>query len=310
VRSVLTGLLAAAVVGFVVPSEHIHQRQSEPYTVSVDVDLVLLNVIALDKNGRAVPGLKQANFKVYEDGRLQQLALFAGQDAPATIGLVVDSSASMARRWPEVRRALEAFASESNPSDEMFLIYFSDETQFPLPQDKPFTNDVDVFKEAIGRVRPIGRTALYDAISAGLDYVKNGRFEKKILVILSDGADNASARSFEQILTATQQSSVTVYTIGVYEPEADDRDPKALKRLASATGGEAQFPQNDAEFHATWRRIAAGIRTQYTLAYYPQNSGNRTFRKIKVLVTSAGGMKVSVHARPGYFARTKSENRE
>jgi VWFA-related protein len=310
VKTLFIGLFAALIIGFGDPPAALRQRQTEPYTVSVNVDLVLLNVLAFDKNGNAVAGLKQADFKVYEDGRLQQLGLFAGQDSPATIGLVVDSSASMARRWPEVRRAVEVFATESNPRDEMFIVYFSDETHFPQPRSEPFTNDVETLREAIASVRPVGRTALYDAISAGFDYVKKGSFEKKILVILSDGADNASTRSFEQILAGAQQSSVTLFTIGVYEPEADDRDPKVLKRLASATGGEARFPRDDAEFHDTWRRIAAGVRTQYTLGYYPQKSSDGTFRKVKVLATAPGGAKVAVHTRPGYFARGKSENRE
>jgi VWFA-related protein len=304
------GWLAAAVISFAVPlSGNLLQRQSETYTVSVDVDLVLLNVLALDKNGAAVAGLQQADFKVYENGRLQQLALFGGQDAPATIGLIVDTSASMARRWTEIHRAVEAFAAESNPRDEMFIIYFSDETHSPQPQNKPFTNDPDELKAAITGVRPVGRTALYDAISAGFDHLKKGRYEKKILVILSDGADNASTRSFEQILAAAQQSSVTLFTIGVYEPEADDRDPKVLRRLASATGGEAWFPRNDIELHETWLRIAAGVRTQYTLGYYPQKSGDGAFRKVKVIATSPGRPKISVHTRPGYFAWGKANRK-
>jgi VWFA-related protein len=310
VRTLFINLFAALVMSLGDPPAGPLQRQTEPYTVSVNVDLVLLNVVALDKNGDAVAGLKQADFKVYEDGRLQQLALFAGQDSPATIGLIVDSSASMARRWAEVRRAVETFITTSNPDDEMFIVYFSEETHFPLPHNKPFTNDVDVLKEAIAGVRPVGRTSLYDAISAGFDHIKKGRFEKKILVILSDGKDNASTHKFEQILAAAQEPSVTLYTVGVYEPEADDRDPKVLKRLASATGGEAWFPRNDAELHETWRRIAAGVRTQYTLGYYPQKGGDGTFRKVKVVATSPSRAKISVNTRPGYFARVKNENRE
>jgi VWFA-related protein len=307
VRILYIGFFALIFTAFAAPATPV-LIQRESFTVSVDVDLVLLNVHALDKKGDAVAGLKQSDFRVYEDGRLQQVAFFAGQDAPATIGIVVDSSASMARRWSEVRRAVEAFATASNSVDEMFIVYFSDETHLPLPQSMPFTNNVDILKDVIAGVRPLGRTALYDAISAAFDHVRKGRFEKKILVILSDGADNASTQKFDQVLAAAQQSSTTLYTIGVYEPEAHDRDPKVLKRLASVTGGEAHFPRNDAELHATWRQIAAGIRTQYTLGYYPQQGGDGTFRKIKVIAATSAP-KISVHTRPGYFARAKSERK-
>jgi VWFA-related protein len=227
----------------------------------------------------------------------------AGQDAPATIGLIVDSSASMARKWTEVQRAVATFAADSNPRDEMFVIQFSDEIQWPLPQGQAFTNDAEEIKTAMMKVSPSGRTALYDAIAAGFDHLKKGHCEKKILVILSDGADNGSVEGFEELLAAAQQASVTLYTIGLYEPEAKDRNPKVLKRLAAVSGGEAYFPQYEEELQAAWRRIAGGVRTQYTIGYYPQKPGDGTFRKIKVSAKSPGGSKLSVHTRPGYFAR-------
>ena len=299
-------LLAVTLIGIVFPiSGSVLSRQREPYTVSVDVDLVLLNVRALYRNGEVVTGLPKDNFKVYEDERLQELAVFIGQGAPATIGLVVDSSASMARKWTEVQRAVATFAEESNPRDEMFIIQFSDEIHWALPQAKAFTTDAEEIQEAMMKVSPSGRTALYDAIAGGLDHLKKGRFEKKILVILSDGADNASVQDFEQLLAAARQASVTLYTIGFYEPEAEDRNPKVLKRLAAVTGGEAYFPRSEEELQATWRRIADGVRTQYTLGYYPLKPGDGTFRKVKVVVKSPGGAKLSVHTRPGYLARMR-----
>lgn len=278
-------------------------RQREAYTVSVDVDLVLLNVRVLYKNGEVVRGLKQDDFKVYEDGRLQDLTLFVGQDAPATIGLVVDSSGSMTPKWRELQRAVATFGAESNPRDEMFIVEFNDQTHWPLPAEKPFTNDVEEIERVMRTMFPFGRTALYDATASAFGHVQKGQFDRKILVILSDGADNASVLDLDHLLEIAQQANVTLYTIGFYNLEAEDRNPKVLKRLASATGGQAYFPENETQLHDAWRRIANGIRMQYTLGYYPVHRGDGTFRKLRVMVANPRGERLLIQTRPGYFAR-------
>ena len=173
-------LVVTALIGVLLAvSGNAASRQREPYTVAVEVDLVVINVHVLDKDGRAITGLTQNDFKVYEDGRLHELALFIGQDAPATIGLVVDSSASMAPRWPEVRRALASFVDGSNPEDEMFIVQFNENIYWPLPEAKAFTSDAGELKQTIEKLSASGRTALYDAIAAALDHLKEGRFERK-----------------------------------------------------------------------------------------------------------------------------------
>ena len=190
----------------------------------------------------------------------------------------------------------------------MFIVQFNENIYWPLPAAKPFTSDAGELKQAIEKLSASGRTALYDAIAAALDHLKEGRFERKILIILSDGGDNASRRDFQKLLVAAQQASVTLYTIGFYEPESADRNPKVLKRLAEATGGEAYFPRSEKELHEIWRRTASGIRNQYTLGYYPADrTHDGTYRKVRVRVESPSRPKMSVHTRPGYFAPVKPQ---
>jgi Ca-activated chloride channel homolog len=276
-------------------------QPEDPYTIAVDVNLVLLNVTVLDKKGHMVPGLSQRNFKVYEEGVEQELREFHPEDVPATIGLVIDNSGSMARKREDVIAAATQFVSDSNPQDELFIVNFNDDVSMGLPRPLAFTNSYTVLHDALLRTRADGRTALYDGITTGIGHLKNGTHQRKALIVLSDGGDNASQRSLKDVLRLAGQSTATIYTIGIYDPLDRDRNPKVLRQLSKLTGGEFYAPRSSSQLEDIWHQIAAGIRSQYTIGYFSKKPAHDdTFRKIKVTVTTADGKSLEVRTRTGY----------
>ena len=275
--------------------------QQQPYTVSVDVDVVLTNVRVSDRDGQPVRGLDASNFSIYEDRKLQDISFFSGEDSAATIGMIVDASNSMRPKWNNVRDAVSAFAHASNPQDELFMLQFNEKLFWPL-KGKDFTDDAGDLLRAMDRMVPDGTTALYDALAAALEHSKRGKFPKKVFVIVSDGEDNSSDQELEPLLVALQQANVTVYTVGIYDPDADDKNPKVLKRLAAVTGGEVFFPKNRKQTQDALQTIASRIRNQYTVGFYPKTPADGRFHNLAVRV-NPWRRGLSVHSRPGYFAR-------
>jgi len=278
-------------------------QERQPFTLSVDVDLVVLNVRVLDRNGQSVHGLSKENFYVEDDGKPQKIDLFIGEDSPATIGLVLDSSASMNSKRSEVRAGALSFVQSSHPRDQMFIVNFNEYLYRPLPPDKPFTDDVEILKKVLAWSPPGGRTALYDAIDSALVQAGRGEWERRALVVMTDGGDNASKRTLQDVSRLAQESNVTIYTVGLFDPLAVGSSRQVLSKLASLTGGDAYFPNTIEQLSPVWEEIAHGIRTQYTIAYRPaQASFNGKFHKVHVRVETPGQLKVSVHTRPGYIA--------
>jgi Ca-activated chloride channel homolog len=278
-------------------------EQDKDFTLSLDVQLVALNVTVLDRKGSFVPGLTKENFQVLENGQPQEIQLFFNEDVPLTIGLVVDSSGSMRDRRREVVSAALAFVEASKPEDEMFVVNFNEEVQLGLAPDQPFSSNVAQLREALYRLVVRGQTSLYDALWMALKHLKKGHHDKKALVVLSDGADNASTHSFRETLAAAQRSQATIYSIGIYEANSQDRDPKSLKELSRATGGEAVFPQSIDEVEVICRHFARTIRTQYTLGYSPSNTAkDGSYRALRVMASAPNLSKLTVRTREGYFA--------
>jgi VWFA-related protein len=278
-------------------------EQGKDFTLSLDVQLVPLNVTVLDRKGSFVPGLTKDNFQVLENGQAQEIQLFSNEDVPVTIGLLVDSSGSMRDRRREVVSAALAFVEASKPEDEMFVVNFNEEVQLGLAPDQPFSSNVAQLREALSRLVVRGQTSLYDALWMALDHLKKGRHDKKALVVLSDGADNASAHSFQETLGAARRSQATIYSVGIYEPGSEDRDPKSLRELSRATGGEAVFPQSIDEVEAVCKHFARTIRTQYTLGYSPSNTAkDGSYRALRVAASAPNLSKLTVRTREGYFA--------
>jgi Ca-activated chloride channel homolog len=278
-------------------------KPDDPYVLSVDVDLVLLNVTVMDKKGRIVRGLTEKNFKILEDGKTQDIREFHPEDIPATVGIVIDNSGSMLNKKQSVIDAASVFAAESNPQDELFIVNFSDSATMGLPSDMPFTSTYRQLRDALMMVTADGRTALYDGIAMALRHLEQGSRTKKALVVLSDGADNASHQSLEEVLRLAEKSSATIYTIGIYDLYNTDRNPKVLRQIAKVTGGEAYLLHNPAELEKIWQRIAGGIRTQYTIGYVSSNPvRDGTFRDVKAVVVDHNGKPLEVRMRKGYLA--------
>lgn len=273
------------------------------FTIPVDVDLVVFNVTITDDRGRYVSGLKASDFQIHEDDQFQTITLFDPDDVPATVGLIIDNSGSMRSKHAEVASAALEFADASNSEDEMFIVNFNEKSYMGLPASVPFTNNLNLIRSALFRTPPAGLTALYDAVAVGIEHVKTGKHDRKALVVLSDGGDNASLHPLDDVLRAAQQSSATIYTIGIYDETDADRNPRVLRRIAELTGGRAYFPDTLRDLDQVWRDIAGGIRSQYTIGYHSTNvTRDGTFRKVKVTATRNGRQDLRVTTREGYVA--------
>lgn len=273
------------------------------FTLSVDVDLAVFNVTVLDSDRRPVTGLSANNFHIYEDGREQQIKIFQAEDTPATLGLVIDNSGSMANKRRDVINAALAFINESHHDDEMFIVDFNRRAWLGLPASMPFTNNLSELRATLMETRTEGTTALYDALELSLNHLKEGTHQRKALVLLSDGGDNASILKLEEVLRMAQQSSATIYCIGIYDPFAKDKNPGILKKIAKVTGGESYFPSNSSDLQEIWHRVAGSIRAQYTIAYVSNNPArDGLYRNVKITAIGKRSKSLEVRSRPGYFA--------
>jgi Ca-activated chloride channel homolog len=273
------------------------------FTLSVDVDLVVFNLTVLDKDGRPVTGLTEKDFHVYEDGREEKIKIFQPEDTPATIGLIIDNSNSMMNKRRDVVSAALAFVGASHPQDEMFVVNFNRRAWLALPPPHAFTSDHAELRATLAETRAEGTTALYDALKLALDHLKDGSRQRKALVVLSDGGDNASFAKLDDVLRFAQQSSATIYCIGIYDPFQKDRNPSILKKIAKVTGGEAFFPNTPDSLVTTWPRIAGAIRGQYTIGYVSSNQANDGgYRRVKITASNNRGKMLDVRMRPGYVA--------
>jgi Ca-activated chloride channel homolog len=289
------------------------EKKGGEYTISVDVNEVVLHATVFDKKDHIVNDLNQGDFRVYEDGTPQTLSHFAHADIPVTMGIVIDDSGSMRDKRQAVNAAALIFAKTSNPQDQVFVVNFNDVYYLDTPGD--FASTIEDLKSALDKIDSRGGTAMRDAVIASLDHLKLGNRDKKVLLVITDGDDNASRYTLPDLMTAAQKSTAVIYTIGllgsdetsnlfkVHGHEAHEA-AKVLKELSDATGGEAYFPKSLDEVESTCRQIARDIRNQYTLVYRPTNiKKDGTFRNIRVdAFQNDGKTKLLVRTRPGYFA--------
>ena len=286
------------------------EQDTGPFRIAVDVDLVVLHATVRDRKGRVVPDLRKQDFEIDEDGVRQSIRLFQHEDTPVTVGLVVDHSGSMRPKLAQVIAAARTFVQSSNPDDQMFVVNFNETVSLGLPDTIPFTNDATELEHAISNAPVTGMTALYDAVAEGIERLRAGSQEKKVLLVISDGGDNASAHSLADVLKMAEQSSAIIYTIGLFDEADPDRNPRVLKRLAHKTGGEAFFPDELSAVVALCESIARDIRNQYTIGYVSSNvTLKEVYRAIRVDARAAGHGKLSVRTRAGYMAgKSRSGN--
>jgi VWFA-related protein len=270
----------------------------------VNVNLVLLHATVRDKSGAFVPDLTQQDFHVWEDNKPQTISFFRHEDAPVAGGLRVDNSKSMRHKRPDVTAAAMAFIHSSNPRDEVFVENFNERVSMGLPAGQDFSSQPAQLEQALDRAPAGGMTALYDAIETGLQHLRKADLDKKVLIVVSDGGDNASNARLEQVLQDAARSDAIIYTIGLFDENDPDRNPGVLKKLARGTGGECFLPSSLADVTSICQRIADDIRHQYTIGYHPSNTSmNDAYRTIKVTATRPHGGRLFVRTRSGYIAK-------
>ncbi len=297
---ILSATAAAAVL--ILASTGFQDPPQQSPTFTTKSELVVLHVLVKDGAGAYVSGLPETSFKVFDEGRPAGIRYFVAEDAPVTVGLLIDNSGSMATVRDRVIAASTAFVESSNPKDETFALVFDDTVRPVLSPASPFTGDAALLGKALKKVfLPEGRTALYDAIEQGLRYVLKGTRERQVLVIVSDGGDNASQAGFAGTLIATQASNTAVYTVALVDPLDSESDPKKLARFANTSGGTAFQPADVAGAERALQQIASDIRHSYTIGYEPEG-GQRPpgFHKLKVEVRAADGRLLKVRTREGY----------
>ena len=293
-------LLVCAVAAFAGAPQSQPSNADRQGTISVETTLVVLPVRVTGADGDFVSGLAEEQFRVHEDGKPQPITLFRQEDTPVTVGLVVDHSRSMGPKLAGVAAAVSAFAQSSNPEDEMFVVDFSDNVSLEMPGGKPFTSNPRELAQAVSAVSARGMTALYDAVAEGLNHLQLGQWDKKALVIVSDGGDNASARKYADILELAHRSQAVIYAI-VLVGASEEENPSVLRRLCKDTGGLAFFPSEGQSVSDISAIIARDLRQQYTLGFNPEKKSGDVYRKIHVEVSAPGRGKLRVRTRAGYY---------
>ncbi len=271
-----------------------------------NVDEVVLHATVVDDKNHLVTNLDKNNFVVYEDGKPQNIISFHHEDVPVDMGILIDNSGSMREKRAKVNQAALNLVRSSNPKDQVFIVNFNDE--YYLDQD--FTNNLLKLKDALEKIDSRGGTALYEAVVASADHeAKEGRLDKKVLFVVTDGEDNASRESLEQAVKQLQEENgPQVYAIGILGDEEHPRRAKrALEIIAERTGGMAFFPKTLDEVDQISRNIANDIRNQYTIGYKPTTPrANGGFRQIKVEAKAKGHGKLTVRTKTGYYAGTQT----
>lgn len=277
-------------------------RQRVPEaTFRAGTDLVALNVSAFDDRGQIINGLPKTAFRVLENGVQQDISVFRQEDVPVSLGLIIDVSGSMERKRERVVSSTLAMIQASNPEDEVCAIYFNESAD--LVQD--FTSDIGLLARTLRNIRPQGGTAMRDAVLLGIDHLRgHARLDKRVLVVVTDGEDNASFASQQRLVDAARRNNVIVYAIGLLGqeiPRSAVAARRSLEELTLETGGRSWFPYDVNEIATITPEIAHEIRNQYIVGYKPADpTKDGKWRAITVEVNVPGA---TVRTRPGYYAR-------
>jgi Ca-activated chloride channel homolog len=275
--------------------------------MKVNVDLVLVPVTITDPMNRLVTGLDKDNFALYEGKEEQEIRHFSSEDAPVSLGVIFDMSGSMSSKIERAREAVSEFFKTANPQDEFFMVAFSDEPE----EISDFTSSVEDIQSKLVYTVPKGRTALLDAIYLGISKMRQAKYPKKALLVISDGGDNHSRYTETEIKSMVREADVLMYAIGIYDhyfPTEEERlGPALLSELTELTGGRAFTIDNPNDLADVATKIGIELRNQYVLGYRPKNPAHDgKWHKIKVkLIPPKGLPPLRVYARTGYYAPTE-----
>lgn len=277
-----------------------HVSAQDASSLVVNSDLVKLNVTVVDKKGRLVTDLDRDAFSVYDNNQKQTISFFSREDSPISVGIIFDVSASMSpEKIAHARLALQRFIETSSNQDEYFLVAFNERAEVLADR----TRDADALLNRLSGVQPKGRTALYDACYLGLEKVMRGTHRKRALLLLTDGEDNSSRYKLSELSSLIKESDVSIYAVGMME-DMNIFSQEMLSDLTALTGGRAFFPDSDEELPETFEKIALELRSQYAIAYRPENlTPDGKLRRIKIkLQLPKGSPKLIVRSKEGYHA--------
>jgi Ca-activated chloride channel family protein len=297
------GALITAVAAALLSGQTKIPAPDDTATFRADTRLVVLHATVIDKSGKYVTNLPQKSFKVFENGVEQPIKKFMREDVPVSMGLIVDNSGSMRTKRLRVEASALALVKASNRDDEVFVVNFNDDAFL----DQPFTSEEKELERGLAKIDSRGGTAMRDAIRMSIDYLKeNGKRDKKVLVVVTDGDDNNSSVSLETLIKNIQQSEVPVqiYTVGLLSEEERreaKRATRALNAISEASGGASYYPKELGDVEKICQQVARDIRSQYIIQYSPTNSQlDGSFRQIKVVANAPN--RPTVRTRSGYYA--------
>jgi Ca-activated chloride channel homolog len=286
-----------------VPQSVVHRRAN----IRIDTTLVLIPVAVTDPVSRFVPLLDKENFKVYEDKIEQEIQQFSREDAPLSVGVVFDTSGSMASKLQKSRQAVAQFLKTANPEDEFFLIEFNDQPRMVVD----FTPDTEEIQNRLTFTQSKGHTALLDAVYMAMNQMRKAHNPRKAILIISDGVDNFSRYTAGEVKNAVREADVQIYAIGIFErmgSRASTPAPRLLSVLAEQAGGRHFAVDNLADLPEVAAKIGIELRDQYVLGYRPKNAarGDGKYRRVQVkLVKTTGLPSLKAMFRPGYYAPTR-----
>ncbi len=280
-----------------------HKFQTAAGSIQIDVDMVLVNASVTDTYGHLVPNLEKKNFRLFEDNIEQEILTFSHEDVPASIGLLFDTSGSMADKMDASRQAVVNFLKKSNPEDEFFLISFNSHAELT----SRFTSDIEQLQQRMTSLKPDGRTALLDAIDLGMEQLRGARHERHILLVLSDGGDNHSRHHLPEVRRLLEESDCQLYALGIFDPRdmkrtSEEREgPGLLSELAEMTGGHLFQSANLSELADLAGKIGTELRSQYILGYRPTDvHHDGRWHPIKVRLSNDPPL--TARARTGYYS--------
>lgn len=298
-----TSFVAIALLGVLLPwwSPTLDAQPAPAAVFRANTRLVVLYASVTNKKGKLITNLPRSAFTVYENDVKQNIKLFRREDVPISLGLIIDNSGSMRDKRKQVESAALTLVEKSNKRDEVFIVNFNDEAYL----DVDFTNDIKKMEGGLTRIDSRGGTAMRDALSMSIDHLlAKGKRDKKVLLVVTDGNDNTSGITLEQLVHKAQQSGVLIYAIGLLNQEQRrerKRAKRALNALTKASGGLAYYPKDVTQVENIAITVAHEIRNQYVIAYSPLNQKlDGSYRRIRVVVKAKGHP--LVRTRSGYYA--------